>query len=1457
MPPSFTQFKKQRITPTDTGLSFSDFKRKSQLDIEEPQEPLRSPIQPFDIDIFRTKTTTPAVLPQEGGALRIVGGVAKTVGQMIARSIGSAALTITTPSPKEVAEPLKAEDFESFFGQALFETVFGKGEEIKPIETRIAEAGPKVKEFGEKLKEIEKTPGLNIREKLVVSSLRKLAEGHPTTLAFLGIMGSVGIDLTPFGGLSKNLFRALKNVDNVADALRIGRQIGIQEDLLPRFADEAVKVKNVKEAENLTTRFAELQRTTKAAGIRKFKTAEGLLEENVFSKNLLEDVKLVNPSNEWVKVSFNPNQVKYGGNLSEANIRNLDIQLREFRAGDKLLNPAFERVEKLGLERKPILVESVSKKGEISILDGSHRLAFIREKNIPIEAYIPKSQLTDFLNQVKGITPAPRVIRERPVGVRRLEREIAPLQPQPRRRADVGLREKLRQEQRIAARAERTTRIREQQAAQAIRTRELEGLRRKGEMQLFRQRIEDRFRFIARGIQVGEIATRASVKAVQQEVENIARAFEMEKEFFRMIKNIQTPQQLERQMPIIQARISRVVESREVSKLQSEIGKQLKQFAPVKVRGVLRGKLTSEGQESIDIIRNALNEFEIRLVGGETIIDTTKAQEKIARNLQIIEKGVDPKLEARLLLENEALSASGALKRKDIASEVGEEKLNRILKSIKEIVDDPSVGRTARDREAINSSEELARKQGFLKDVTLGGEKLDTSIDAAPLTLSRFKQVIGKITEYRDHHLNLDFWAAKADSFFAKSLPFKPGAKETGWWRETRRLQNSNSEYTRLTLSDEKRMEELILRNYKQARTNRWKFERTMSGKVELGTFKLRDGSTKTITMTRGQLLAKYAQLQQETGILRLTQGNQWTDEVIESVNKAMRPEDKRMVWDVIDEWYPPIRNEVNPIHERATGLRIGEEINYSPMPTKFASELPDQLRMTLQELQRRSTTPSAVKARIDLGKVADDTALAPLEFDDFFSTAYEHMNNMRRYQTFTEPIRDMRRILTKETRQALVQKFGRHFPQEMDTLLDALASGALRNIKNMSWLTKARSNFTTAIFALSPTRLFKEATSAILWAVEETPANLTRAAIDLFSKGKYTKTGKEIFENSPLLQARGSRRNYERDLAINATGQTALKLFTKRKSAVDMSLAFQRAGDKTGIYSFGIPYYHHQKTRLLKEGLSQKEAIKKAISLFEGALKRNQVSGEAIDLGQFQRAGEIGPFFSQFKTAVLGLYRQEENAIRSLGLLTRLGVKGKAVPKESIARNLQKLVIIHSQFMLFQWVADGFRIDPERQKRAFFLGPFGAPIIIGDAITTAVSAIVGADVFNRGAIAPPGLSRISEISYRTGTSLNDLFKGDAGYEDVFEVMALLADLRGIPGTNLKNLTERSIDFAVGKRSDPREIIFSDYALDVKGRPKTTRERIESRTNIRERLQKRRQGSEESIKEKLPERRRR
>ncbi|MEK6884862.1 MAG: hypothetical protein AABY22_34845, partial [Nanoarchaeota archaeon] len=227
-----------------------------------------------------------------------IGGFFKDVGQSIARNIGSAALTLsgsygalqpikTQPSEGAI-DPLSAQDFQSPFAQSLFETVFGKDEEIKPIETRVAEAEIKLQDFGKDLEEIAKTPNLNSREKFVVENLSKLVKNSPKSLAFIGVMGSVGLDLAPFGGIEKNAFKEIVKARTVGDASIVLQKLGIADDLIKTFADDVAKVATEKEAEKLVTVIANLQQRTKKAYVS---VAERAIFEKPVNKNTAQAVE--------------------------------------------------------------------------------------------------------------------------------------------------------------------------------------------------------------------------------------------------------------------------------------------------------------------------------------------------------------------------------------------------------------------------------------------------------------------------------------------------------------------------------------------------------------------------------------------------------------------------------------------------------------------------------------------------------------------------------------------------------------------------------------------------------------------------------------------------------------------------------------------------------------------------------------------------------------------------------------------------------------------------------------------------------------------------------------------------------------------------------------------------------------------------------------------------------------
>lgn len=223
--------------------------------------------------------STPAVASPETpdigiGTLKELGAMAKDTGQSIARNIGSAAITLSGAAQSlaqmkapgaVVAEPLTENDFNSYFSKALFETIFGTGAELKPIETRVVEAQSKIEAWQKDLEQVSQTPGLTPRERFVTTVLANLSAPQ---LAFVGVMGSVGIDLTPFGGLEKNVAKEFVAAKTEGEAMNVLQKLGVQEDLIKQFAPDVAKVSTEEDARKLLESIANLQRTTKAAAER-------------------------------------------------------------------------------------------------------------------------------------------------------------------------------------------------------------------------------------------------------------------------------------------------------------------------------------------------------------------------------------------------------------------------------------------------------------------------------------------------------------------------------------------------------------------------------------------------------------------------------------------------------------------------------------------------------------------------------------------------------------------------------------------------------------------------------------------------------------------------------------------------------------------------------------------------------------------------------------------------------------------------------------------------------------------------------------------------------------------------------------------------------------------------------------------------------------------------------------
>ena len=219
--------------------------------------------------------------------------------------------------------------------------------------------------------------------------------------------------------------------------------------------------------------------------------------------------------------------------------------------------------------------------------------------------------------------------------------------------------------------------------------------------------------------------------------------------------------------------------------------------------------------------------------------------------------------------------------------------------------------------------------------------------------------------------------------------------------------------------------------------------------------------------------------------------------------------------------------------------------------------------------------------------------------------------------------------------------------------------------------------------------------------------------------------------------------------------------------------------GDQGAIYVGGWSVYRYHR----KQGKSHEEALK----IFEKVTSNTQQSSDLSKQSYWQRGGSWAKLSTMFKSAPNQFFRKELGALRNLahGRIT--------------AKQFSKTVAIYHVLipMMFQFVSDWFRWDPEEQKRAVILGPFNGIFLVGD----------GLDYLIRGAL---GLRQFpSEVPlYSIPRDADKAFKlirdEEITTEDVFSAIRGLAGSVGaIKGYPLK----QSIDITTGIK----EILESEY----------------------------------------------
>lgn len=861
----------------------------------------------------------------------------------------------------------------------------------------------------------------------------------------------------------------------------------------------------------------------------------------------------------------------------------------------------------------------------------------------------------------------------------------------------------------------------------------------KPELTQFTRRMRD----LIRGVREGRIVTKQEIKATQTELLGIIDRSGLElkdkAKFSRAVKNIQTREQLERQLPEIQERIERLAEASEIRTLKGQIKKVLDKTKVRMRAGKPVGKFTPIVQKVLDSAREAIK------------LNAVESEAKIMDNLDRYKEKTMP---IEVAVQNRVL---------DMNSQ-GPTGLRELLATITEIRETGEMAKALKD---FNIQEELDREKNYLIDVvtdykgiakgrqTTGREKKDFKTRAIQSLKSLGQNFILSwrgLMQVLDWHTRVDK-KTLADRYSVLKQENKYKALQEDY------VNDFNQMFADVYgLPTETTKDRVMLPLRINTQIGKLKEE------VSLGTFKNTVGQEVKIKMTRDEMIKRHMEFQDETLYDSFREGNNYTDEIRDAIEAELTDQEKELAEKQMD-LYRKQYGKINPIYRKMYGVDLPFNRFYSPIIREgYRIDLKDGFQTFLDEISiRKAVTSKSFITRIrNALPIARHGSLEALD---------RHITQTNYFLAWAEKIRELDSIFADpRVREVIKEEFGNSLLRQiMNTIEDLAYKRRIRGDihGSVDWFRK---KFTLGALMLKPALAAKQMVSTVAYLEKLNPVEFTVGIVDFWRSP--IKNYHIMAKESTFIRTRGKAGEIERDIRA-ALKTDVYKRFSKLHNFWNMAMMNIRLGDKGAIVTGSWA----MRRAGMKKGVNLTETIRG----YEEFSAETQQSADISQLSAVQKGGTFSVLFTMFKSSQRQYLAKEVNAIKTLFQ------KGGTSPK-NIAKVARILAIYHVLLpVLFQYIANFGGWDEDDRKeylRAGLLGSLNGLFLFGDIIDGIVRTAMGLRRW-------PQEVPIATIGKDLEQAIKKIDLEDITAEDVKEALFELAEAGnslGIPVQYAKNL---------------------------------------------------------------------